>query len=423
MKIDIFCESGKKYGLGHLRRCENLLEVFKQALHPLNLESTFHSLPCTPPAQSYDIVIIDSYIMSLSDYEFLAKHSKAMLCLDDFNRLKYPKKALILSPTFKKKGKYSGKDYVILHPSFVLPNTQKEAKNHLLITLGGSNQSILLEQILDILPSFISPHIIHPTFSHPLHPASSNLSPQEICNLIDKSEIIITAGGGSLNESISRGKKIIALCISSNQKSQLNAYKNKFPIIFNPHNQLSFKLKSALTHAKPLHLNFGTKLPKLAQIFLYRSLQLPRNIKPFFALTKFEKKQILRLRNQQEVRQASFNTGQISLKTHLKFINSLKTHQMYFAFFHHQRIVGIGSLHLISSQKAVLGIYKDMKIKNMGKKILDSLICIASKLGISEICLEVLSHNAQAISFYQKHGFCIIGTFETYLLMEYKGAK
>lgn len=415
MKIDVFCEWGKQYGLGHLKRCENLIQIFQQTFPMLHFHITFHHLPSQIPTQAYDLVIIDSYLMESKLYYQLSKLSKAMLCLDDFHRIHYPKKALILSPTLLSSSKYSGKDHVILNPIFQAPLSTQQIPNQVLITLGGSDQSSLIRSILDSLPSFFDPIIINPYFPKATY---ANLSSKEICALIDRSEYIITAGGGSLNEAISRNKKIIAICIAPNQKPQLNAYKNRIPILFNPFSDLSSKLGPMLKTTQPLHISFGAKLPKLAQTLLYRSLQLPHNIKPFTLLTRFEKKQVLKLRNQQEIREASFYPHLISLKEHLHFIDSLQPSDMYFAFFRGRHIAGVGSLCLTSTAQATLSLYRDKKAKGFGNRILLFLTKIAQKLEISTLTLQVLKSNQKAINFYRKHHFQITQENQNHFTMQ-----
>lgn len=430
IKIDFFCESGEKYGLGHLRRCENFLLLFKQNYPFLTFEATFHSLPCSIPQETLEIVIIDSYIASPDFYQALAKKAKILLCFDDFFRLTYPSNALILSPTHTLKNYskkiFSGKDYVILHPTFKTPICNEVMqKNHILITLGGSDQNLLIEKILSSLSCFshFFFHIISPNFQTKVSNAKtySSLSPVQICSLIDSCEYIISASGGSLNEALSRKKKIIALCIAKNQKKQLQAYqksKTLFPI-FNPFKSLESKLLHAFRVIKNLpqpSFSYGVKLPKLFRILLLQTIT-PLHSKSFDALNLEEKKQVLKLRNQQEVREASFNPAIIKLKEHLAFIASLKKEDFYFAFFqeNQKNIKGVGYIQL---KNATLGLYRDKDSTGFGKNILQELFSLALKLDLSTLWLKVLKQNKHALNLYQKQGFKIIKEEKQYLVMQ-----
>lgn len=432
IKIDFFCESGEKYGLGHLRRCENFLLLFKQNYPFLTFEATFHAPPFSIPQKVLEIVVIDSYIAPLDFYQALVKKAKILLCFDDFFRLTYPANALILSPTYTLKNShknfFSGKDYVILHPAFQTPIPPRSMqKNHILITLGGSDQNPLIAEILaslSCLPNLFF-HILSPSFqakapniqTYPL------LSPMQVCSLIDSCEYIISASGGSLNEALSRKKKIIALCIAKNQKKQLQAYqksKTLFPI-FNPFISLKPKLLHAfktIQNLPPPSFSYGSKLTKLFKILLLQAITPPHS-KAFDCLNLKEKKQVLNLRNQQEVREASFNPAIIKLKQHLAFIASLQKEDFYFVFFKKERgqriIQGVGYIQLANS---TLGIYRDKNAPGFGNTILKNLFSLALKLDLSTLWLKVLKQNQQALNFYYKHDFKIIKEEKSCLLMQ-----
>lgn len=432
IKIDLFCESGEQYGLGHLKRCQNLILLLKQSYPSLAFEITFHTLPCPIPQEALEIAIIDSYITPLDFYQTLAKKAKVLLCLDDFSRLSYPSNALILSPTYSlqknKKNFFGGKDYVILHPAFQAPITSSTMqKNHILIALGGSNQNPLIAEILtslSCLPHLFF-HILSPSFqtkapniqTYPL------LSPTQVCSLIDSCEYIISASGGSLNEALSRKKKVIALCIAKNQKQQLQAYQKSnmlFPI-FNPLHSLKPKLLQAfktIENIQPPSLSYGSKLPRFFKLLLLQAITPPHS-KAFDHLNLKEKKQVLKLRNQQKVREASLNPSIIKTKEHLAFIASLQKEDFYFAFFKKEKgqksIKGVGYIRL---KNATLGIYRDKDALGFGNTILQTLFSLALKLNLSTLLLKVLKQNQHALNFYCKHGFKIIKEEESCLLMQ-----
>ena len=422
MRVDIFCESGEKYGLGHLRRCENLLLHLQEVFPTIKFQSSFHSSFCYPDYE-LEVVIVDSYIAPLSFYENL--RCQVLICLDDYFRLPYPHNALILRPTLGAKTfskSYGGEDYVILNPVFTQKKITPTQKNKILINLGGSNQNNLIKQILKSIHGDI--HILNPYFKHPK--AHHSLNPQEICSLIDSSEIVICAGGGGLNEALSRGKKIIALCIANNQRSQLqNAH--FLPSLFTifSHTNLSSKLSCALNALvsmpspppKPLGLRLR---PWLYKTFL--PILSAKNAKHFCLLSHKQKLEVLSIRNQEEVRANSLNSAPIGIKEHLRFIANLSFSQFFWAFFEDERkkgeIIAVGSLSLKEGNKATLGIYKNLRYKHIGEKILHSLIDNARKLNINTIELEVLQTNTRAICLYEKFGFAKIQENQKFLTME-----
>lgn len=428
IRIDLFCESGEEYGLGHLNRCKNFLLLLEQNYPSIVFQSTFHSLPCPNINGQFEIVIIDSYIASLEFYHLLYKNSKLLLCLDDFLRLPYPKKSLILSPTYgseqQKKNFYGGKDYVILNPIFhTLTPLQSERKNHILITLGGSNQNELIEHIVQILSPLSSLvfHIISPSYTKVSKQIKiySNLSSYEVCSLIDSCEFAICSSGGSLNEILSRRKKTIALCIAKNQKRQLQSYCDSKLVlpIFNPYQSLETKLIQCFKRLPALNtpkIAFGSKLPQLFKTALLHFLTSP-SYKPFEFLTYQEKIRVLHLRNQNSVRQASFNSSAISKKTHLLFIKQLKQEDFYFAFLMNKKIYGVAYLNLIHKN---IGIYRHKNALGLGSHMIKTLISIATKLNLPTIFLKVLKINTKALHFYQKHQFQVIKEEQNFFIMQ-----
>lgn len=425
MRIEVFCESGEKYGLGHLRRCENLLLHLQEIFPTLEFQITFHS--DFIPLES-DIVIIDSYIAPLSFYMNIK--AKILICLDDFHRLPYPSNALILRPTLGAKTfakSVGGSGYVILHPSFLAPKKIQTIKGRILINLGGSRQDALLSSILANLQGDI--HIINPYFKHPDYKTYHSLSPQEICNLIDSSEIVICAGGGGVNEALSRGKKTIALCIAKNQYFQLSHAPTLPSLfsIFSLHN-LSSKLSYALKSLQTIPLDFepfvlGCHLKSWLYKTLLSLLSAPNAL--HFSLLKHKQKlEVLALRNQKEVRENSLDPSIIDPKKHFSFISSMPFSQFFWAFFQDENkngeIIAVGSLCLKEKNKATLGIYKNIRYRCIGEKILHLLLDSAKKLNIITIELEVLKTNQKAIYLYSKLGFLIQEEKENSWIMEKK---
>ncbi|RDU69796.1 GNAT family N-acetyltransferase [Helicobacter brantae] len=423
MRVDLFCESGERYGLGHLRRCENLFLHLKAIFPTIPLTPSFHSSFSLPP-YPLEIVIIDSYITPKEFYESI--ECQILICLDDFFRIPYPKHATILSPTLgakSHKNRYGGEGYVILNPLFLTPPKVPTQKGRILVNLGGSRQDRLLDILTSTLKGDI--HIINPYYKSSKFPTYSSLAPSEICTLIDSSEIIITAGGGGLNEALSRGKKIIALLLADNQLSQLT-HAHSLPSLLT-----IFSLKNLtckLTHSLSLLYSLPTPSPKALGYrldkLLYKlllPLLSPSNALHFSLLSHTQKLEVLKLRNQKEVRENSLNPKIISTKEHFDFIASLTFSQFFWAFFEDERccgeIVAVGSLQ-IEGERAKMGIYKNMKYKGVGEKILHSLYESAKKLSVSTIEIEVLRHNSKALHLYKKSRFSTKSQNEKSLIME-----
>lgn len=176
MRVDIFCESGSAWGLGHFYRCLKLallcarlpqiraitlhnrgdfspdlpallahdspessakiayiahewLENLHSPNNEPNNELESSSKP-RKPLEPLEIAIIDSYEASSSIYAALARESKALICLDDTLRDIYPPHSIILNPLPESKEHFSqarfagrkyrlwcGEEYMILPPA------------------------------------------------------------------------------------------------------------------------------------------------------------------------------------------------------------------------------------------------------------------------------------------------------------------
>lgn len=126
MRIDIFCESGEGYGLGHFYRSLKLIAIFvKLTKPPYTHAITLHNRgDYTPPPlktlldstpshielecknyewlstqpEMLELAIVDSYEAQEWFYHRLIQHSKALICLDDTLRDAYPKDCHISTP-------------------------------------------------------------------------------------------------------------------------------------------------------------------------------------------------------------------------------------------------------------------------------------------------------------------------------------
>ena len=121
------------------------------------------------------------------------------------------------------------------------------------------------------------------------------------------------------------------------------------------------------------------------------------------------------------MRENSLDSKPITQKEHFDFIASLTFSQFFWAFFEDERccgeIIAVGSLQ-IKGERAKMGIYKNMKYKGVGEKILHSLLESAKKLSVSTIEIEVLSHNIRALHLYKKSRFITKTQNENILVME-----
>ena len=301
MRIDIFCESGEGYGLGHFYRSLKLIAIFVKLTKPPYIHAiTLHNRgDYTPPPlktlldstpshielecknyewlstqpEMLELAIVDSYETQEWFYHRLAQHSKALICLDDTLRDVYPKDCYILNPTpdshlyFKGYSHlWCGEEYMIL-PQHIeskpLESTQdsKPAAHNqnkqIFVNFGGVDFNNLSQSFIDLLVSELTqqchfhlvlgggyPHKI--AIPKPLENFVSmyhNLTPSEFLHLALTCDYALSAGGGSMLELLRLKIPSIILQTAQNQAFHIEQWQKKGVICY------AKDLPSALEHA------------------------------------------------------------------------------------------------------------------------------------------------------------------------------
>jgi len=136
----------------------------------------------------------------------------------------------------------------------------------------------------------------------------------------------------------------------------------------------------------------------------------------FVDLTLEEKKAILNLRNSNEIKKWMYNTNDINLDNHLKFINSLELNpfKQYLMIQKDNKFIGvIDFIFDYQESEVFFGLYANMhhKIAGIGR-ILEE-ICIKyifDIMKLDKLKLEVFSDNKRAIKLYKEFDFKKTGT-------------
>lgn len=227
MKIKIFTEGGFAYGWGHLKRCIRLKKILEKHSSDIKIYyygDDFHTQEgefCLWPSSDVfdslitntDIIIIDSYKADITLYEKASRASKLLIVLDDTNRLRYPDGRILINGGLGAENLYKKTDsnltgikYAIIDKRFFATKKAKTNISDILITFGASDVLSITKEALDILKDKkCQKHIVLPQDSS-ISPVFSsenfyhNLSSSQMASLMQKCDIAISAGGGTLNE-------------------------------------------------------------------------------------------------------------------------------------------------------------------------------------------------------------------------------
>lgn len=246
-KILILTEAGKNIGFGHLTRCsaiQNYLDYNSYDVDLIvNLNETVISnldfenndwLNINPGffANKYDIIIIDSYLVTESWLLGLKNKRTIVVNIDDYNRIIYPVDLIINPNVFAESLDYSnqitkcigGPNYLILRKSFRSKKVKYtyNGKPRLLITLGGSDYRNLIPKLIkwstDLNLYKIS--IIAPEGAEILSEETrvlSLLDAESMAYEIINTDVIISACGQTLNEIAVINRSTIGIGIDIDQ--------------------------------------------------------------------------------------------------------------------------------------------------------------------------------------------------------------
>lgn len=262
-KFLILTEAGDNIGFGHYTRCSAIQNSLKQrggnCKMLLNLKGK-HDFSFDGKIVDWQIkkeelerwkekgflkVLVDSYIAGTRDYENLQMIFDKLFVIDDYNRIIYNADVLI-NPNvgasdldYSNQGTpvYKGKDFVILRDAFRKGSTStiKEQVEHIVITVGGSDYRNLIPKIITTVQKTLqkckisvvagSPALQNSLKKHfPIINVLGLLSAQEMFDIFQAGDIVITACGQTLHELASIGKPTIGICLDIDQVPNQNYY-------------------------------------------------------------------------------------------------------------------------------------------------------------------------------------------------------
>lgn len=250
MKVIIITESKKNIGYGHINRCYAIAQAFQEkGIVPDFITNNDNKRIFTLiKYRNHDIAIVDSYLKDLLFYKMLSDRVKLIVCLDDNNRLKYPKGIVINGNVYAKNIDYPknnqityllGTKYTTLRKAFweVPEKKIREKIESIMVTFGGGDTKNMTPKILSFLndryPDLIKNVIIGKSFNNIddikkcsdkntsliYHPGAVKMK-----EIMLKSDIAISAGGQTLYELARVGVPTIGVCVADNQFGNIRGW-------------------------------------------------------------------------------------------------------------------------------------------------------------------------------------------------------
>lgn len=265
MQALIFSEGKLGVGLGHLSRCRalqaeleslgfrtSLLDSALLNAQTLNTNKRPQTSPLNPPvlkptlnsdsAKPYQLIVIDSYVLSLDSYILATQYAEVCLFFDDTLRLDYPNGILLNNAPCANVAQYRekyphhllflGSDYRLLQMPFLEalkkpPISLRQEVKNVLITLGGSDILGLNQPLITALQKaypHLNLHCITKDSTILGAKLYRDLCAQEMVDLIRQMDLCICACGQSLGEILACGIPAIALEVVENQRENLKSF-------------------------------------------------------------------------------------------------------------------------------------------------------------------------------------------------------
>lgn len=383
-------------------------------------------------SNSFNLIVIDSYLAKLSDYKLALKYATLMI-IDDNARLCYPKDAFILNYALNSKKLYSRKNRLFCGVEYaLLQKRDKEERDkeggkistrkRVLICMGGSDEANLTQKVattLELNQELEQIYLLGAGYRHNLELKNAHakmqrpLGKNEIYKLFSSVDFCILSGGVMMNEALAFGKCVLVIKSAKNQAFQINELEKFGAIIKVSIDELPFVIKSANLESistKARTLPYGEKLAHAIKIIQKQALKI--HSYNFTELQDETNEFILECRNAQ--REFMFNSEIISQKEHRDFMGALKLSDKKFFLITkgallaqtraalELKTIGVISLS-IENEVAVCGLYKSPFYHSSAGQILISALEIeARKSGAKRVVLQVLENNLKAIKLYEK---------------------
>lgn len=274
MHIGILTEGGTQIGFGHVTRCLALAQGLREADPDVNVQLVVNgdaSLEEVLKPESIewirmdwrnhsglqnilknmDAVVVDSYLADAPVYERVAEGVKTVLYVDDNQRLNYPAGIIFNGSIYAQELNYPrrpdrqfllGTEYTLLRKPF-WQTTEKVVRSQIqnvLITFGGDDSKQMTPRVLKLFKESFSGMdkavVIGKAFQHVEAVQARadaktrlifNASVDEMKQLMEESDVAISAGGQTLYELACIGVPTIAVAVADNQTRNIQGWEKQ----------------------------------------------------------------------------------------------------------------------------------------------------------------------------------------------------
>lgn len=257
--IKIFSEAGHKKGYGHFVRMSSLykeaikkkrkIEFYLDCTEKSNLFEGINIIFCDwlkenrilDMISAEDIVVIDSYYISLQTLTLVNEKVKKLFIIDDNIRLDYANMNIINPNYFASflnypEGKgniyYVGGEYLFLREAFFCSYDKKNKKNldNILITFGGSDVCCVTEKVIQEVKKYNSLVELNVVITNsyknskeieaslgPNDNLHRNITDEKMATLMKQADFAISSAGGTSNELLKMCCPSVLLVVADNQ--------------------------------------------------------------------------------------------------------------------------------------------------------------------------------------------------------------
>ncbi|QWB99432.1 UDP-2,4-diacetamido-2,4,6-trideoxy-beta-L-altropyranose hydrolase [Mycoplasmatota bacterium] len=464
MLVRIFTEAGTRIGYGHLTRCIALYDemvdrkikvkiIIKSDIDVSKiLENRKHEIinwldfECLKNKLNLnDFAIVDSYIATYEHYDLIRSESKQVLFIDDYGRIKYPN-GIIVNPAldignidysyFSKIQVHFGPKFIIIRSPFTNMRKASLRKDvqKVLITMGGTDfkniTSLIIDSICTKYKNIKFEIVVNSTLLDKTKNTEqfnnvrfhSNLSADEMANLMYNVDLAISAAGQTIYELITVQTPFLVIKTAENQSNNINSllkYIPKQKALFCEENNFLDLLKKNFNHC--ISFNYrsnvfenmkntidGNGISRIIDLLLkttkYTDIYI-RNANMKDMLPVFE------LSNKDYVREYSKNKGRIDLISHQKWFSDVLSDPLSaFYIVTNSTDDFLGQIRFkMEDTESIISISISDKLRGKGKAktILDQSLAnyFSTHMSVNEVIAYISSKNIPSLKLFASLGF------------------